>query len=607
VKALSFAQPWAGARVPRARPWALWQPCLLSLLLLMWLLLPAPSASAQPAEKRVALVIGNSSYADKPLTNPANDAEDLAKALRRLGFDVMERRNRNPDQMRRDLIEFQDKLSTGAVGLFYFAGHGVQAGRGLNYLLPVGVEYRRERDAEVFGLEAGSVLRRMEESGARLSLLILDACRDSPLPPEGRSSGSRGLGRMTAPSGSLIAFATAPGETADENRGARNGLYTTHLLAAIETPGLRIEDVFKQVRRDVERASNRRQSPEEISKLTSDFYFANPFAPVRPDNRERIEAEAWALCRGAATVVPCEDYLSGWPQGQFVALARTKLRDMAKPAPGPEPVRPGPVVAGNFKDCADCPEMVVIPAGSFLMGSPPSELGRSSDEGPQRQVRVQSFALGKTEVTVAQYLACVQAGGCTAPEWQERGSKYHHQTGTDDHYRKLGDALVAGGHPVVGVSHEDSVRYARWLSQKTGQRYKLPSEAEWEYAARAGGSARWGGQLNDENQLGQHAWLPANSNGRTQAVAGKLANPVGLFDMVGNVREWVQDCYDEKAYSGKAPNDGGAYEVAGCSALVLRGGSWGVNPQLSRAAYRNWSAPDDRYYVIGFRLARMLP
>ena len=167
---------------------------LLQAALSACLLVGAGSAMAQTApDKRVALVIGNGAYARAPLANPVNDAADLSAALRRLGFEVMERRNRNSEELKRDLIEFQDKLGPGAVGLFYFAGHGVQAGRGLNYLLPVGRDYLRERDAEMYGLEAGTVLRRMEESGAALSVVILDACRDSPLPPEGRSSGSRGF------------------------------------------------------------------------------------------------------------------------------------------------------------------------------------------------------------------------------------------------------------------------------------------------------------------------------------------------------------------------------------------------------------------------------
>lgn len=254
----------------------LWSRLLVGPLSL-WLMSLTSDAWAQgSSEKRVALVIGNAAYASSPLTNPTNDAADLSAALRRLGFEVLERHNRNSEELKRDLIEFQDKLGPGVVGLFYFAGHGVQAGRGLNYLLPVGVEFRRERDAELFGLEAGTVLRRIEESGAALSVVILDACRDSPLPSEGRTIGSRGLSRMDAPSGSLIAFATAAGSTADENRGSRNGLYTQFLLSAIETPGLRLEDVFQEVRRGVERASNRRQSPEEVSKLTSTFYFRPP-------------------------------------------------------------------------------------------------------------------------------------------------------------------------------------------------------------------------------------------------------------------------------------------------------------------------------------------
>jgi uncharacterized caspase-like protein len=250
----------------------LWAACLPWLALALWL---CPLQPALAAEKRFALVIGNASYGQRPLSNPLNDAADLAAALRGMGFEVMERKNRSADELRRDLADFQDKLGRGSVGLFYFAGHGVQAGRGLNYLLPVGVEFKRERDAELYGLEAGSVLRRMEEAGTGLSLVILDACRDSPLPAEGRSAGSRGLGRMEAPSGSLIAFATAPGSTADENAGSRNGLYTKHLLAAIQTPGLPLEAVFKRVRRAVEADTNRRQSPEEIMKLTSEepFYF----------------------------------------------------------------------------------------------------------------------------------------------------------------------------------------------------------------------------------------------------------------------------------------------------------------------------------------------
>ena len=314
-----------------------WRQCLRIVLSLCFASLVV---QAHAAERRVALVIGNSAYAEKPLRNPVNDATDMATALRRMGFEVMERKNRNADQLRGDLSDFQDKLNPGAVGLFYFAGHGVQAGRGQNYLLPVGVTYKRERDAEAYGLEVGSVLRRMEDSGASLSLVILDACRDSPLPPEGRSTGSRGLGRMEAPSGSMIAFATAPGSIADDNSTGRNGLYTQHLLAAIETPGMRLEDVFKRVRRSVERDSNRRQSPEEIMKLTSDepFYFKGgpgvQTASLRPELTGRLpqhnpEEDAWAAAKAANSSAGYGAYLDEYPNGRFASAARVARASLA--------------------------------------------------------------------------------------------------------------------------------------------------------------------------------------------------------------------------------------------------------------------------------------
>lgn len=236
---------------------------LAFVLALLW---PAQDVLAQT--RGVALVIGNGGYADKPLANPVNDAQDMAAALRDAGFDVLLRLNVDETAMKIALADFEDKLRAGkGVGLFYFAGHGVQTARGRNYLLPVGRGYQRERDVELFGVPADAVLASMEQRGSSLNIVILDACRDAPLPQESRSAGSRGLARMDAPSGSLIAFATASGRTASDNAGRRNGLYTQHLLKSIRTPGLRLEDVFKEVGRAVERDSNGLQSPEEFMKL----------------------------------------------------------------------------------------------------------------------------------------------------------------------------------------------------------------------------------------------------------------------------------------------------------------------------------------------------
>jgi formylglycine-generating enzyme required for sulfatase activity len=591
----------------------------------------APPARAQPAaERRVALVIGNADYPRAPLVNPVNDAADLSAALRRLGFEVIERRNRNADELKRDLIEFQDKLGPGAVGLFYFAGHGMQAGRGgRNYLLPVGVDYRRERDVELFGLDASSVLARMEESGAALSLVILDACRDSPLPPEGRTTASRGLGRMEAPSGSLVAFATAPGRTADENRAGRNGLYTQYLLRAIETPGLRLEDVFKQVRRDVERASSRRQSPEEISKLTSDFYFrpvgesspvtavaslTPPPAPLASgvnladlERQAQVQQQwiAWqqrmqadfdrvAGFQGGSSlrVEAWQRFLGAWAADNPTSNDDERLRSQAQlrlasaeresqqqrlavaSAPGSTGTLIGAAMASpgqTFKDCAECPEMVVIPAGRFLMGSPGTEPFRLADEGPQRWVDVPRFAMGKFEVTQGQWQAVM---GSNPSRFKDCGSNC----------------------PVENVSWHDVQEFVRRLNQRTGHIYRLPSEAEWEYAARAGTTAAysWGDRF-DGNR--------ANNGSRTVQVGSYSANALGLHDMHGNVWEWVQDVWHDN-YTG-APTDGSSWMKGGDSSRrVLRGGSLNLTPQFLRSAFRFWDAPDLRFYNAGFRIAR---
>ncbi len=672
----------------------------MALLVLKSLLMPAyaqaplqqPQRTLQvdaAAPKRVALVVGNADYIRDPLVNPINDAADLAAALRRLGFEVIERRNRNPDELRRDLIDFQDRLNTGAVGLFYFAGHGVQAGRGgKNYLLPVGVDYRRERDAEVFGLEAGSVLARMEESGAGLSIVILDACRNSPLPPEGRASGSRGLGRMEAPSGSLVAFATAPGSTADENREGRNGLYTQFLLRAIEVPGLRLEDVFKQVRRDVEKATDRRQSPEEISKLTSDFFFrpvqqavtmAPPLAvgasSVSLADLEReaqvrrqwaewqqrmqadfdriagfqeapdLRAQAWQRflgawkddnptggeddrLRGQAQVRLAEAQREVREQEQARVQEAQRAREQAAAAQAAASRLPGTV----FRDCADCPEMVVVPPGRFQMGSPASDVGREPDEGPVREVRIgYTLAVGKFEVTRREFGRFTAATGYRTEAERNvgaqgcggwNGSKFDWVPGLN--WRSPGFDQ-GEDHPVVCVSWNDAQAYLKWLNDSVpGRGYRLLSEAEWEYAARAGrGSSRypWGVDVDAREQCAwangadqttkvqvsyAAGWTVSNcSDGHayTATVGRFRANAFGLHDLHGNVWEWVQDVWRD-SYAG-APSDGSAWVTGGDqSRRVLRGGSWGNTPLVLRSAYRVRNSPDDRDFITGFRIAR---
>lgn len=243
-------------------------------------------------------------------------------------------------------------------------------------------------------------------------------------------------------------------------------------------------------------------------------------------------------------------------------------------------VKPG----SDFKECANaCPTMIVIPAGTFMMGSPASEKARSGDEGPQHKVKIaRPFAVSRTEVTFSEWDACVAAGACAAAG--------DHGWGRDDR-------------PVINVDWSDAKQYVAWLSRITGKEYRLLSEAEWEYAARGRNPARF--SFGDaEHQLDQYAWYSKNSSGKTQPVANKKANAFGLFDMHGNVWEWTEDCYVDD-YT-KAPTDGSAITVTPGCRRVVRGGSWGDGPRSLRSAYRVWDSTVLRDYGIGFRVARTL-
>ena len=260
--------------------------------------------------------------------------------------------------------------------------------------------------------------------------------------------------------------------------------------------------------------------------------------------------------------------------------------------------RPGDV----FRDCAACPEIVVVPAGSFMMGSSASEEGRWEYGGPRHRVTIGSpFAVGVYEVTFAEWAACVRAGGCGG-------------------YRPEDQGWGRGSRPVLNVSWEDAQEYVRWLSRETGEEYRLLSEAEWEHMARAGTqTARyWGESESGQCRYGNgydrtgHAELEfswervACSDGyvRTAPVGLFEPNAFGLYDVLGNVWEWTQDCWND-SYSG-APIDGSAWRSGDCSARVLRGGSWGGRPRFLRSALRGGLSAGSRFNSLGFRVARTI-
>ncbi len=233
--------------------------------------------------RRLALVIGNGSYASSPLSNPVNDATDVAEALRGLKLDVVQlATNTTKVQLQRAVNVFVALVETGDVVVFYYSGHGIQIG-GENYLLPVDYSAQDEAEARLESYSAALVHDRLGERGARLKILILDACRNNPFRTS-RSAGG-GLAPMaTVGKGTFIAFATGPNSTADDNPRGRNGLFTTYLLEAIRRPGLTLEQVLSRVRVNVDAASGGRQTPWANSSVIGDFYFQSAGGVVLPDD-----------------------------------------------------------------------------------------------------------------------------------------------------------------------------------------------------------------------------------------------------------------------------------------------------------------------------------
>jgi len=253
-------------------------------------------------------------------------------------------------------------------------------------------------------------------------------------------------------------------------------------------------------------------------------------------------------------------------------------------APLKETMAPGE----PFQDCPDCPQMVVVPAGSFEMGSPRSENGRRPVEDPQHGVEiVRDFAVGKYEVTVGEFRLFVEA---TERDMSGTRSCWERYDLTEEH-------------PVTCVSWQDASDYAQWMAQKTGKPYRLLSEAEWEYAARAGTTtARYWGNVDRACKFARISQCGSNGSA---PVGQYRPNAVGLYDMMGNVWEWVDDCWND-SYVG-APADGSAWKTGQCEERALRGGSFYNKSSNMRSAKRNWNGTDYHYDDVGVRLARTLP
>ena len=512
-------------------------------------------AEQRDANRKVALVIGNGAYRGQPLPNPALDAEAMAKALRELGFDVVSITDADRTRSVRALSEFRGRLKGAGVALFYFAGHGVQMD-GQNYLLPVDTDMGSEDQVKYNTVRLEDVMETLAQAATPVKIVILDACRNNPFQRTRGAAG--GLAAISqAPEGTLIAYSTSPGRVAKDGNPGENGLYTQHLLAALREPGRGIEDVFKITRARVAAASKGQQIPWESTSLTGELVL-----------------RAGAKSATGTTVALAEETRT---RGLVPEAATRTARSEARPE------RPEP--GTSFRDCERCPELVVVPPGRFRMGSPEAERGRQANEGPVRDMEVvRTLAIGRFEVSFEEWEACLLDGGCD--RWpDDRG-------------------FGRGKRPVIDVSWDDAMRYAAWLSRKTGKPYRLLSEAEWEYAARAGSSTArpWGEALEagkarcaDCGKAEGEGTAPAGAHG---------VNAWKLGDMLGNVWEWTADCYVPSLE--KLPAEAAPATEGDCARRVMRGGSWLTSAKGVRSATRAPYPAGRRAANVGFRVATMV-
>ena len=559
----------------------------------------------QPAQRLYgeshALVIGASKYTAgwSSLPGVAQDVTVVSALLRQQGFAVTEVNNPTRDQLDAALRNFAAGPGQQPSNrlLVYFAGHGhtltTGAGSRLGYIVPVDAP-RPDRDPggfrrQAYSMESVEVIARQIES--RHVLFLFDSCF----------------------SGTIFRSRSGVPDSISDKTSRPVRQFITAGDADQVVPD---ESVF---RRQLEAALREGSADLNRDGFITGTELGSFLEDTVTNYSRKSQTPRWGKIRD-----PDLD------KGDFVFALAAKPVPPPPPVPRPPAAPPPPMAGSILRDCADCPELVVIGAGSFTMGSPAAEAGRDADEGPQRPVSIaRAFALGRHEVTLGEFKRFVAASnyvteaernvsakGCRT--WEDADGTWDWREGRS--WRSPGFEQT-DRHPVVCVSWNDAQAYVQWLGRRAGQTYRLPSEAEWEYAARAGSSSSrpWGDDPNEACRHANGADQSRSPGGRTRSVRHECndgfwftapvgsyaANRFGVNDMIGNVWEWVQDVWHDN-YNG-APGDGSVWAAGGDPARrVLRGGSWDVNPQNLRSAYRDRSSPDNRNDSTGFRIARTL-
>ena len=619
--------------------------CLLALAVVVMFMSPAA------AQRKHAFVVGFDTYDDLPahaqLHKAVGDAEAVGESLASLGFTVIALPNASRSQFNDRWQSFLERIKAGDSAAVVFSGHGVEIS-GANYLLPrdvPSVRLGRDEQLKRESLSVAELLTDLRERRPGFSFVVLDACRDNPFAEGGRnpccticicsggccrasdmasacvplsqvenSSCARGLARVEPPEGTFIMFSAGAYQTAldrlSDTDGAPTSIYTRSLLPLLKTPGLSLLDMADRVGeqvRDLAASVGHRQTPAFYSHVVGGRHvcLAGCDAPVVAPVLGSSAAESVRVCREVEQVTSLSTLAVlgrqhfGTPAGECISARIGELktaqsaaeaerqrvalvREEAQQKPSAEAKiqvekteRRGPQPGQTFRDCTDgCPEMVVIPAGEFLMGSTDNDY-----EKPRHTVVVsRPFAVGRYEVSFAEWQVCLRNGGC-------------------GNYQPNDAGWGREGLPLIRVSWEHAKSYITWLKKRTGKPYRLLSESEWEYAAKGGVSTQywWGDAV--------HPGMANFDKKRTITVDSFKPNPFGLFNMAGNVSEWVEDCYHPD-YSG-APNDGRAWTSGDfCNWRMHRGGAWSTGPV--RSTQRAWNKTSDIARDLGFRVARDL-
>jgi len=569
------------------------------------------AAAESSPSKRLAFVAGIKEYDNvaswAELPNAANDAIGMAKTLATLGFDVTPELNSTRSSFYSSWQEFLKLISPGDVVAVAFSGHGIEID-GAIFLIP------RDAPEPVVGNEVTlrqasisfqSMLFELRQKRAQFTLIILNACRKNPFTSGMMTGGSDGLAIKTdTPPGIFVMYSAGAHQTALErlNRqdNAPYSVYTRTLLPLLSKPGLNILQLASQVGvevRDLARTVKHEQWPAFYSNAV---------------DAEKICLSGCAPNLGTAPAPRVDIADLGSPLPPISATC-DGIEDLVEDTTRCLPI------GSNFKDCADCPDMVTVPAGGFVMGSPIEETGRAVDEGPEHKVTIGvPFAVSVHEITRQQFAAFVSDTRHAIPNrcWTFEQSKREER---DERSFRSPGFEQGDNHPAVCVSWKDARAYVSWLSKLTGKPYRLLTESEWEYAARAGSQEsspfhdNAGTQCNFSNGADEAAkvarisnkWSYAgcNDNYVHTAPAGSFkSNAFGLHDMLGNASEWVEDCWNDD-YS-ITPQNGDAATSGNCDNRVIRGGGWIDIPINLRVANRSKDALDKRGDNCGIRVAR---